>query len=149
MWISLLKFDIFSVFKLYFGETDEARPPWILFESIWLLPNECAFDIKLAMDLLELVSCVLNGDTDTVGVFVVVVSLSLALERADSFGIWYFANTSSGGCVGFWMPNIFITSRFEVGGRSLPKMKLNIRKSDAIEIASLNSANTNQCCFYL
>lgn len=43
--------------------------------------------MKLAIDLLELVSCVLNGDTDTVGVFVVDVSLSFALERADNFGI--------------------------------------------------------------
>lgn len=70
-----------------------------------LLPNECAFDIKLAIDFVELVSWVFSGDTDTVDVFVVDVSLSFALERADSFGIWYLGshalpNTSSD-CVGF------------------------------------------------
>lgn len=125
MWMSLLKLEILSVvFRLYLGETDEARPPWILFESICVPPNECTFDIKLAIDLVELVSCVFNGDAATVDVFVVDVSLSLALERADNLGIWYFAShafpNTSKGCVGFWMPNIFITSRFVVGVRSLP-----------------------------
>lgn len=85
--MSLLKLDILSVFKLYLGETDDARPPWILFESIAPPPNVCMLDIKLAIDLVELVSCVFNGDAVTVDVFVVDVSLSFALERADSFGI--------------------------------------------------------------
>lgn len=73
--------------KLFFGETDDARPPWILFGSIGLAPNVCMLDIKLAIDFVELVSCVFNGDAATVDVFVVDVSLSFALERADSFGI--------------------------------------------------------------
>lgn len=80
--------------------------------------------MKLTIDLVELVSCVFNGDAATVDVLVVVVSLSLVLERADNFGIWYFVshvfpNTSSDG-VEFCMPNIFITSRLVVGARSLP-----------------------------
>lgn len=120
MWMSLLKLDMLSVFKLYFGETDDARPPWILFDSI-VFP---AKDIKFTIGLVELVSCVLNGDAATVGVLVVVVSLSLALERADSLGIWYFVSQvfpkTSSDCVGFGIPNIFITSRFVVGVRSLP-----------------------------
>lgn len=127
MWMSLLKFEMLSVFKLYLGETEDARPPCTLFESIWLLPNECTFDMKFTIDLFELVSWVVSGEAANVDVFVVDVSLSLALERADNFGIWYFVShvlpKTSSDCVElkfFWMPSIFITSRFVVGTLSLP-----------------------------
>lgn len=43
--------------------------------------------MKFTIDLFELVSWVVSGEAATVDVFVVDVSLSLALERADNFGI--------------------------------------------------------------
>lgn len=79
--------------KLYFGDTDEARPPCSLFELL----VTCIFDPNDVLSLLKkfiiglvllFASCIEFCEAVVVVVELVVAeSFSLALDRADNFGI--------------------------------------------------------------